>query len=383
MSTVAIANARLFDGENNWINNGVVVFKDAQIIAAGAGVKIPDGAKIIDVKGAHVTPGLVDAHTHLGNFGEGEGHDCADGNEMTEACTPHARALDSINPLDMGFPEARLAGITSCCVLPGSGNVIGGLGVAVKTAGNIIDDMVIRHPIGLKIAFGENPKVVHGDKRSPQTRMGVASVLREELVKTQIYMKKMTLAEEDKRPDRSLRMEAIAGVFEGKYPLRAHMHRSDDIATAVRIADEFGLKMVSDHCTGGHHVARHLAKRKIACVCGPHAVGRFKQELRESSPVTASVMEKAGCLVAITTDHPVVLLCTLRAEAAMAHREGLSELGTLKAITGNPASIGGVGDRVGFLKPGYDADIVVWSGHPLQVASKPIFVFINGKEIKE
>jgi len=383
MAKKAIINALLFDGEGEWTKDSTIIFDNGKITEVGVGLEPPKSAEVIDAKGAYVTPGLTDCHTHLGNFGEGEGAITADGNEMTEACTPHVRALDSVNTNDMGFPESRLGGVTSCCVLPGSGNVIGGLGVAIKTVGNVVDDMVIKHPVGLKIAFGENPKVVHGEKRSPQTRMGVASVLREELVKCQIYMKKMGNEEEDKRPDRSLRMEAIIGVFEGKYPLRAHMHRSDDIATAVRVANEFGLEMVSDHCTGGHNVAEHLAKNEIQCVCGPHGVGRFKQELRESTHSTAGIMEKAGCLVAITTDHPVMPLHTLRVEAGLAHREGLSEIGALKGITSAPAKVALIDDRVGYVKKGYDADIVIWSGHPLEITTKPTGVWIDGELVTE
>jgi imidazolonepropionase-like amidohydrolase len=378
----AITNVRLWTGDGEFVKNGIIIFADGKIEDAGPGLEPPESAKIINGRGKYVTPGFIDAHNHVGNYGEATGTIGFDANEATEAVTPHVRAIDGVDPFDKGFEDARAGGVTTVCVLPGSANVIGGLGVVLKTVGTVVDDMIVREPCGLKVAFGENPKVTHGEKRSPKTRMGVASVFREAFAKALDYDKKMG-GESDKRPDRDIRMEAMLGCVKGEYPLRAHAHRADDIATSVRLAKEFGVAIVSDHCTSGYLIADYLSENCIPCVVGPNVVGRFKQELKDKNYELPGILEKADCKVALATDHPFMPIDTLRVVAALARRDGMSEAGALRGMTSTAADILGVSDKVGHLKRGYDADIVLWAGHPLASDSQVYCTFINGEKVYE
>ncbi|MGD8717217.1 MAG: amidohydrolase [Candidatus Zixiibacteriota bacterium] len=381
MATLAIVGGLLYRTGRAKPALGNVVIRNGKITAVGPKVRVPAGAELIEARGRVVTAGFIDAHTHLGNFGEGIGPAGFDANEVAEAATPHARALDGIDPCDLGFEDARRAGITAACVLPGSANVIGGTGVVIKTVGNVIDEMVVDAESGLKIAFGENPKFSHPDsKRMPLTRMGTAAVLRETLTQAAEYRRKRKLAAA-RRPDLDIRMETLVRVLARKIPLRAHAHRADDISTAVRIAKEFNCKMVSDHCTEGHLIAGFLASHKIPCVVGPMLIARFKVELRRRSYATAAVLEKAGCRVALATDHPFVPIDTLATSAAAAVREGMTPEGALSAVTDEAAAILGLGRRLGKIAPGYDGDVVVWSGHPIEDLAKPEAVVIEGEVV--
>lgn len=379
---IAITNVRLWTDAGEFAKNGTIIFSDGKIEDAGVGIEPPESAEIINGRGKYATPGLIDAHSHVGNFGEGTGTIGFDANEATEAVTPHARAIDGVDPFDKGFEDARTGGVTTVCVLPGSANVIGGLGAVVKATGTVVDDMLVREPCGLKVAFGENPKVTHGEKRSPKTRMGVASVFREAFTNALDYDEKMK-REPEKRPDRDIRMEAILGCVEGEYPLRAHAHRADDIATSVRLAKEFGVAIVSDHCTSGHLIADYLAENDVPCVVGPNVVGRFKQELKDKNYELPGILEKTGCKVALATDHPFMPIDTLPVVAALARRDGMSEAGAIAGMTSTAADILGIGERVGRLGRGYDADIVLWTGHPLASDSQVYKTIINGKTVYE
>jgi imidazolonepropionase-like amidohydrolase len=289
MKTVAIVNGTVFRAGGAPPRPATVLLRDGKVAAVGANVRIPRGAEVVEARGKFVTPGLIDVHTHLGNYGEGTGPPGFDANEAVEAATPHVRALDGVDPRDLGFDDARRSGVTAVCILPGSANVIGGMGVAVKTAGTIIDDMVVRAEAGLKVAFGENPKFSHPEsRRMPVTRMGTAAVLREMLTQAREYRRKRRLPPA-KRPDLDLRLEPLVAVLERKIPLRAHAHRADDIATAVRVAREFKCRLVADHCTEGYLIADFLAAGKIPCAVGPSLIGRFKQELRHRSYAAAGI----------------------------------------------------------------------------------------------
>ncbi len=375
---LAIVNGKLFTPQ---AKEGIVLVEQGKIVAAGQ-AEIPAGAEVIDAKGQWVFPGFIDAHTHLGLCEETyrvEGDDC---NEMTDPVTPQMRALDGVSPEDEGLADAVKGGITSAFTAPGSGNVVGGTGMVIKTTGKVVDNMVIREPAGLKIAFGENPKRVYGDsKKMPMTRMGTAALLRETLVKAQIYLEKLNkgLIDADKLPERDLKMESMVKVLKKEMPLRAHAHRADDIMTAVRIAREFAVDLVIEHCTEGHKIAEELAEAGVPAVVGPSLVNRAKIELKDITFKTPSVLTKAGVKVALMTDHPVIPVQYLPICAGIAVREGLAQEDAFKAITVNAAEILGVAHRVGSLAPGKDADVVIWSGNPLEVMSKPTLVMVDGK----
>ncbi len=377
---LAIINGKIYSPA---FTEGVVLVQDGKIEAVGQ-VEVPAGAEIIDARGGWVLPGFIDAHTHLGVCEETYRIEGDDTNEMTDPVTPHVRALDAVNPEDEGLRDAAAGGITAVFTTPGSGNVIGGTGLVIKTTGKVVDKMVLRDPAGLKAAFGENPKRVYGEeKKMPMTRMGTAALMRESFVKAQNYMEGLAKGKEDpeEMPERDLKLEVLGQVLRKEIPLRAHAHRADDIMTAVRIAREFDLDLVIEHCTEGHKVAEELAEAGIPAVVGPSLSNRAKVELKDISFKTPGVLAEAGVKVALMTDHPVTPVQYLPICAGLAVREGMSQEDALKALTVNAAEILGVENRVGSLAPGKDADVVIWSGNPIEVMSRPLWVMIDGKVV--
>ncbi len=382
---LAIKGGRVLTMAQQPIENGIVIIESGKISKVGVNIEIPEGAQVIDASGKVVMPGIIDAHTHIGVHEDGLGWEGSDGNEMTDPATPQVRALDGINPEDEAFADARCAGITACAVAPGSANVLGGEGVIVKTWGRIADDMVVR-TWGMKAALGENPKRVYREqKKIPSTRMGTAAVLRENLVKAQDYLRKIEIGEKnpDKMPDRDLKMESLARVIKGEMPLRVHAHRADDIVTAIRIAEEFDIKISIEHCTEGHKIARLLAEKQIPCSVGPTFISRSKVELRELSFKTAGVLANEGVKIALITDHPVVPLQYLPVCAGLAIKAGLSREQALRAITINAAEIIGAADRIGSIEPGKDADLVVLSADPFALMTNVELTVINGQVVFE
>jgi imidazolonepropionase-like amidohydrolase len=344
-------------------------------------VEIPAGANVIDGSGKILMPGMIDAHGHAGVYEEGLGFEGSDGNEMTDPITPHLRALDAINPHEEGIPEALRAGVTAMCILPGSANVIGGQGVTVHLYGNTVEDMIIKEDGGLKMAFGENPKRVYsGQKKTPSTRMATAGILRENLVKAQNYMAKQeqAKADPDKPFERDLKMEVLVRVLKREIPIRAHAHRADDIMTALRIAKEFSLDISIEHCTEGHKITKELKEAGVWALVGPTISNRSKVELQELSFNTLKVLWEAGVPVTITMDHPVVPVGYLPTAAGYAVKAGLPYEEALKAITLNPAKVLGIDDRYGSLEVGKMADVVLWSGDPLEIQSEVETVLIHG-----
>lgn len=364
---------------------GSIWIEAGKIKALGERIEVPADVKVIEADGKWVLPGFIDAHTHVGigeEIYQTEGDDL---NEMTDPLTPELRAIDGINPEDEGFRDARLGGVTTVFSTPGSGNVIGGTGVVLKTVGNIVDRMIIREPAGLKVAFGENPKTVYGEqKKMPMTRMGTAGLLRQALVDAQVYLEKLEDGKKDpeKKPERDLGLENIARVLKREIPLRAHAHRADDIMTAIRIAREFKVDLVIEHCTEGHKIAEELVEYGYPAAVGPAMVNRAKVELKEKSFKTPGILARAGVKVAIITDHSVTPIERLPLCAALAVKDGMDPEDALKAITINPAEILGVADRVGSLEVGKDADMVIWSDHPLTLQAQPEIVIINGQIVK-
>ena len=380
--SIAIIGGHVVPVAGEPVEGGAVLVEDGVITAVGpAGdVALPAGVETVDATGRWVLPGFIDAHAHVGIHEEGEGWSGEDTNEMTDPVGARFRAIDAIDPANEGFRDALAGGITSLVVKPGSGNPIGGQAVALKTWGRVVDEMVMKSPAAVKSALGENPKRIYGEKKqTPSTRQGVAAVIREAFVSAQNYRaKQQHCASEGKPFERDLTKETLVRVLDGEIPWNQHCHRADDIATAVRLAEEFGYRLVVHHATEGYLLADYLAERSIPCVVGPMIVTRSKAELRKRQMGTPGLLAAAGVEVAITTDAPVVPIDFLVHQATFAVKAGMSREAALRAITVNPARISGVDDRVGSLTPGLDGDVVVWSGDPLDVMSRAEQVFVRG-----
>ena len=367
------------------IDNGTVVVTDGTITAVGGPETIvPDGAEVIDATGSWVVPGFVEAHGHVGVHEEGEGWSGDDTNEMTDPNGARFRALDGIDIDEEGFRDALRGGVTSVVVKPGSGNPIGGRTVAIKTwGGRTVDEQLLAMDVSVKSALGENPKRVYGDKKqTPSTRLGVASVLRDAFVAARNYADKRAAAADKGEPfERDLGKETLAAVLAGDLVWDQHCHRHDDIATAIRIAEEFGYTLVINHGTEGHKIADVLAEKRIPVIFGPMLTSRSKVELRDRAISNLALLAEAGVKVAITTDHPVVPIDQLRLQAILAMRDGLPASTALRALTANPAEILRLEGRVGALEVGRDGDVVVWTGDPLAVESRVQRVFIEGRPV--
>lgn len=380
---LAITGGKIYTITGEVIDGGTLLISEGKIKEVGRGLETPSQAQVMDASGLLVFPGFIDAHAHVALHEEGLGWEGNDVNEATDPVTPHIRALDGINPADEGLRDAIAGGVTAAWVTPGSANVVGGEGATIKTFGATADAMVMKAPTGLKAAFGENPKKVYGQKNViPSTRMGAAAVLRETLTKGLNYLKKKEKAEKEGDVfEVDLKMETVGRVLRKEIPLRLHAHRADDIQTALRIKDEFGIDMVVEHCTEGHLVAGELSRRQVRAVVGPTMTAKRKVELRGRSLDTPALMVSEGVTLALTTDHPVIPIQYLTLTAALAVREGLPEEEALKAITINAADIAQVGDRLGSLEPGKDADVVLWDGHPLDLKSRVRTVLVDGQVV--
>src|ERR1700689_5321100 len=382
----AIIGGRVVPIEGEPIDGGTVLLRDGKIAAVeGPGFAVPAGTDVVDAAGKWVLPGFIDAHAHVGVAEEAEGWAGQVTNERTSPVTAQVRALDAINPADLGFRDAITGGVLAVNVNPGSANPIGGQTVAIKCWGRTVDDMGIREPAGLKSALGENPKRVYGDRgETPSTRLGTAAVIRGAFVDAVNYQAKLAAAaaDSDSAPvERDLKLEALGLVLRREIPWRQHCHRADDIATAMRIAREFGYDLVIDHGTEGYLLADQIAAASIPVIIGPLFTSRSKVELRNRSLANPGRLDAAGVTIAITTDHPVVPIHFLIHQASLAVKEGLDAGAALRAVTINPARILGVDDRIGSLEPGKDADLVIWSGDPLDVTSRAERAYQDGREI--
>ena len=362
-------------------NGSVLIGDDGKIAAVGEALEAPASARVIDAQGRLVTPGCVEAHCHIGLDNEAVGWEGRDYNEIVEPITPQMRSIDSIYPQDEAFANAVRGGVTTACTGPGSANVIGGTFTAIKLVGNRVDNMIVKDPIAMKCAFGENPKRCYGQgsKKSPMTRMAVAALLRETLFKTRRYMEDKAAG---KNPPFDMKLEAMEPVLRGEIPLKCHAHRADDILTAIRVAKEFGVKMTMDHCTDGEVIADELAKEGFPAFVGPSLGGKSKIELQNKSFTTPGVLAKAGVKVSIITDAPVIPLQNLPMCAGLAANAGLPMEEAWKAITINPAESLGIADRVGSLEPGKDGDVVIWTADPLTTIGGEAYVtVVDGKVV--
>lgn len=358
--------------------DGYVQIEAGKIVSVGKMEDCPEtNGDILDVQGAFVMPGIVEAHCHMGITEEKKGMEGDDCNETVNPITPQLRAIDAINPMDAAFNDALAAGITSAMIGPGSANVVGGQFAFVKTHGRCIDHMIVKAPAAMKVAFGENPKVNYsGQGKSPSTRMAIAAMLREELTKAKDYREKR-----EKKDDEPIdfRYECWLPVLRGEIPLKAHAHRADDILTAVRIANEFGLRMTLDHCSEGHLIMDELKEAGCPAIVGPDMASRNKIEVQNMAFKTAGLLAEQGILTAITTDHPVSKIQFLPICAGLAVKSGMAFEEGLRAITINAAKICGVDERVGSLAPGKDADIAIFTGNPMEVFTETLYTLIDGK----
>ncbi len=396
----AFKNATLYPVGRPKIENGTLLVEDGKIVAIGQSSRIDDSRyETIDCSGKHITPGFIDAHSHVGLWEEGAGPGPAnsDGNEMTSPITPYLRAMDAIFPEDMGFEDARRGGVTTMGITPGSGNLIGGQFCVVKSYGHVVDDMIIKQPAGVKMALGENAKRVGFEKnRAPTTRMGNAFLIRKAFYDAldyqsewQQYQEEMRAMENKpeserkplKRPKYDLGNEMLLKILSGSVPVRCHSHRADDIRTAIRLSEEFGFRLVIDHATESHKIKEIIKEKGIPVVVGPLLTSRSKRELKNRTMETPGIMMKEGITVAITTDAPVIPIHGLRDTVIMAIRNGLPEDRALETITINPAKILGIEDRVGSLDVGKDADFLIFDGDPLDARSSVVETYIDGKRV--
>jgi imidazolonepropionase-like amidohydrolase len=381
---LAIVNADIDPVISPRIARGQVLMDGGKIRAVGKKLAIPARCPRYDAKGRLLTPGLMDAHSHAG-LSEGGLPGDDDFNEKTDPVTPQVRAIDAFRPTDVALLEAAQAGVTSALIAPGSANVIGGMCAVVKTWGSSLASQIVRLDAGLKIAMGENPKKTYGElKRMPSTRMGSAAVMRQALISARTYIKKKAVHARSKKGEPfeiDLAKEGLAGLLEGRYPARCHAHRSIDMLTALRIADEFGFSLVLEHATECGDILGELRARKVPVVIGPTMSARSKIELRHKNWATVRQAMEGGLLVAITSDSPVTPLEHLAIYAALSIREGLDAADALKMLTINPATICGVADRLGAIAKGKDADLVLWDGDPFDARTRPAMVWVSGLEV--
>ena len=375
-----LKGAKVWTGRDEGFKEMDILVQDGKIAQVGR-VSGAKGAEAVGLSGLFVTPGLIDAHTHIGVHSEGFPGSMSDGNDRASPILPQLRALDAVYPQDMAFEGALSGGVTCVQVLPGSANVIGGQGVVIKTRPDIMERMTIVPVSAMKAALGENPVRVYSAKEKlPTTRMGNAFLMRDALVRAQNYTAKREAAQKKKEPfDRDLGMEALARVVTRELPLRVHCHRLDDIQTAVRIAEEFKLRYSIEHCTEGHLIAPWLAEKKVFAAVGPTLSSRSKIELRNKSWETPLALWKAGAHFCLITDHPVVPIEHAIVAAALAVKAGLPEDEALRGVTLYGAEHLGLQDRMGTIEPGKDADLAVWDGHPLDARTHVVTTYIDGE----
>ena len=368
---LVIKNGRIHTITNGVIERGSILIQDGKIAAIGPDIAIPEGAEVFDAEGRWVMPGLIDAHTHLGVREQDIGSVGDDTNDVIDPCMPQLRAIDGLNPCETGMKDAVQAGITSVWITPGAFNVIGGQAATCRTYGKTVDEIVMNPFSAIKAGLGENPKSRWSSKGKLATRMGLAYAFREIMFKAQSYMRKQDAAREKgtAMPEFDPKLEPLCAVLRREVPLRMHAHRLDDIMTAIRLANEFGYDLIIEHCSEGYLVADKIAAepRVKGVTVGPILINRSKNEAANKVWEAAGIMQRAGVLTAIVSDHPLSPTQYLTVYAALSNKAGMDEEEVLKAITINAARLNGVADRVGSLEVGKEADIAIFSGHPLDV----------------
>jgi len=374
-----IKNGKIYTMTGNVLDKCDILINDGKFIEISADIPTSNtDIQIIDATGLNIYPGFIEAHCHIGISEEKFGVAGDDCNESTKPITPSLRAIDAINPMDSAFHSALAVGITTVMTGPGSANPIGGQFACIKTDGRRLDDMIIKAPAAMKIAFGENPKNAYGNiGKTPITRMGVASLIRKELQNASDYYYLKQQSENNIKKD--YRYEPYLPLFSHDMPLKAHAHRLDDIFTAIRIAKEFNLLLTLDHCTEGHLGAEYIMESGFPAIVGPSLSSRSKLEIENADFKTPGILSKAGVRVAVTTDHPVTRIQYLPLCAGLAAKEGLGRENALRAITIDAAIILGISDRVGSIEVGKDADLVIYDGDPLEIMGSAVYTIVNGK----
>jgi imidazolonepropionase-like amidohydrolase len=362
-----------------------VLVREAKIEAVVAtGPPSPDW-KTIDASGKMVLPGLIDARTSVGLYGDGSGFQNSDHEELTDPDTAWVRAIDALNHNDLAFRDARQAGVTTLLSGPGTTNVIGGLSAVVKTSGNTAEAMLLREPAGLQIGLGRPPVDAYGKKDILWTRMGVTALLRERLVAARAYLRKRERLEDDQEAaaESEFRLEPFAGLLRREYPARVRVATAEDTWTALRLSDEFGFDLVLEQLTEGHlaELPEELARRGVPCVVGPMMKAGKTPETRALTFRTAALLADAGIPIALCSGHPSRPVRFFTLEAALAIRAGLDEQAALRAITINGAAALGLDGRIGSIEPGKDADLVIIDGDPMLPASKVTHTIIDGRVV--
>ena len=382
----AIINGKVFTVTGQTFDKATVLVDNGKIKAVGPDIELPEGTEVIDASGCWVTPGLIDCHTHICNFSEPNSlPGLSDGNEMTGPIQPHIRAMDAVYPDDYSIVPVREAGFTTVYSTPGSGNVIGGTGISIKLRGHTVQEMAIPGSEQMKFAFGENPKRNYGArKQTPQTRMGLAGLLRETLFNAKNYSDALLEAETDpsKAPKPDYQMQALVPVIRGQMRCRMHAHRSDDILTAISIAEEYHLDYSMEHCTEGHMIVDALKRHNVRCTIGPYLWQPYKQELWNMKMENPAILANAGVPISLTADTGSQT-AYLPATLGLLMRRGLSEQSAFEGITINPARTLQLEDRVGSLEEGKDADIAIFDGHPFSSLSACRMTIIDGKIVHD
>lgn len=364
------------------IEDGAVLVEDGKILAVGKDLTIPEGTQVIDTANCWVMPGLIDCHTHICLMSEPKTMPSlqSETNEKSGPITPYLRASDALNPFDYAVNKVREAGFTTVYTGPGSCNLIGGMGISCKLRGVTADEMAIPGSEQMKFALGENPKRIYGmEGKTPVTRMGSAGLIRKTLFEAQQYSKALLRSEKGEcaPPPFNYDLHHLVPVVRGEMKVRIHCHRADDIATALRLVDEFSLKYSIEHATDGIRVKDVLGKRKATCVIGPLLLEPNKQETENICLETAGVLEKAGCKICLMADS-ASRTAWLPIEIGLLLRRGLSEETAFRAVTINAAENLELDHRIGSLEPGKDADIAVFDGYPFSNLSLCRLTMIDG-----
>lgn len=379
---LVIRNAKIYTSANRVIEKGYIVIEDGKIVDVGEDLEW-DAEDVIDADGLVVTPGIVDAHSHIGGFGTDMSDQ--DLNEMTKNSTPEVEAVYSIDTKSNMFERAVRSGITTSAIAPGSGNVVGGLVCAVKSYGHSIEDMCIKNPIALKMALGGNPKGVYGKRNQmPMTRMGIANVMRETLIKGQEYMRKKEAAKDDKskEPPFDLGLENVCRVLRKEIPLKVHCEQFD-MLTTIRVAKEFNIDFTLDHAWGASDYYDDIVNSGCkGVIYGPIGVLLLPGECGKIDIFSLIELDKRGVLCAIMTDGPILNPDVIFVQAGEVIRFGGDIERVINMLTINPAKIIGVDDRVGSIEKGKDADLVIFKGTPaLDTNAAVVYTIINGKVV--